>query len=191
MFQGQIHFDPPKPAELISVDADLWAEFTFHLYPHVYKLNAYMCIFWTTYLLFVAPLVIFYHVASGSEGLLGEFFYTHARSILFFPILLIFVFQLALYNLIKRNHQADDEIRRVCEDYGAKFLSSGFAPEYRIRYTGYCRPRYAKPMRAIVFLPLSGNTQIKRRTAESFSIDDSRMTEELIDRKAWGLEETL
>jgi hypothetical protein len=51
------------------------------------------------------------------------------------------------------NEKLDHEIRSACAEFTA---SSGCAAEYRTAYTNCCRPKHAKPFRAIAFTPVGG-----------------------------------
>lgn len=129
----------------------------------------------------------------------------------------VFVFVLLFFvlygNILKRNASIDDEILKIVnQEFASKAQELNYRLEYRTMYTGFCKPKGVKPARLLVFTPIvlteqetygnmydnkmeegaattgSGNYNGTTTTTSQKQSDDEFKDDDLIDRKAWGLE---
>lgn len=55
--------------------------------------------------------------------------------------------------MVSRNQEADRAITTICSQYTGRFQQHEIVPEYRTKFTGFCKPKGARPLRLLVFRP--------------------------------------
>jgi len=122
----------------------------------------------------------------------------------------VFLFFFLYGNILKRNASIDDEIRKiVTQEFSSRAKELNYRLEYRTMYTGFCKPKGVKPARLLAFVPIVlteqetyGNTYDNKMeegaattsgfnnnsTTTQAQSNDEFKDDDLIDRKAWGLE---
>ena len=59
-------------------------------------------------------------------------------------------------SIISKNEAIDKEITSICDQqFQSRFRALGYSLEYRTKWTGKCKPKGARPMRCIVFVPVA------------------------------------
>lgn len=58
-----------------------------------------------------------------------------------------------MMRIVKRNQDVDKKIKETCAKYKGSFQEHGIVPVYRTRWTAMCKPKGARPLRLIVFIP--------------------------------------
>jgi len=151
IFVPRVHFyNRPVPAGLDdgAIDEILWKSISSELDPHVYGLNVGMRYLMVAYIFILVLVGIFMSLWST----FGKKRNDDNPVIFFLPFVAVFL--AAYFSIIGKNLKADAEIGKICESFGQRFRLRGFGIEYRTEWTGWCKPKRARPARAIVFPPI-------------------------------------
>lgn len=131
-----------------SNGGDLWSRFGEDVDKHSSKINKYLAFINIVTIVVVVSFVIFVSSERGK---------TIVKSRLWnFLILGFIILSLsARFYILLNNQKLDAKIKEVCELHNFEFQSLyGLSMEYRTQYTGFCKPKGARPARAIVFIPI-------------------------------------
>jgi len=144
-----------KPPEIHDT-SDLWDRFGFAISEHLPNLNRNMTPLWIFYSASLIAFIVVSSVLRRNEDYEAyKRLMTYGGTYIFGTLLL---FSVGLKVIVQKNQAVDKRIESICELFNAEFLETGYSPEYRTQYTGWCKPRYARPLRLIVFKP-TGKTE--------------------------------
>jgi hypothetical protein len=136
-----------KPVE-IQDKSDLWDRFGLAIDEHLPDLNRNMTPLFVFYFTSLVAYFVMFQVLQSNESY--EKFLKYSGIYVSGALI---VFCVGLQVVVQKNHVVDKKIESICELFNAEFLKTGFSPEYRTQFTGWCKPRHARPKRLIVFKP--------------------------------------
>jgi hypothetical protein len=150
-------FDPQRPAHIPISDVE-WSRFQSRVSDGVAGMKDERPL---TIILFLAPIVFlllnFTDILPEMEGIGAD-----EESDGFGPLHLILLAIVAAwaalrYWFLTENQKKDEDIRRACADLNTA-LGGQFTVAYRAEYTGFCKPKHARTLRAVVITPMIQQT---------------------------------
>lgn len=134
-----------KPFELHKVDSLLWNRFGQAICEHTNQLNRYgrvlIILYSLTMFLALSPVLLKLVDGEMNDGIR-------------LTIVGLVLVGLGLhFRMLQLNQRVDKAIEATCDCYEPEFEKRGYLINYRTRWIGYCKPRHARAMRVIVFLP--------------------------------------
>lgn len=168
-------YNPPKPPQMTTIDSILWNRFVSDISQQATKLNSGQRALWISFFALMIP--VFFSVAVLPQL---ELFRKDQLPLLKFSPIVIYPLVLTLffvqYRIITSNKKVDEQIKAICESHNTGFNQKGYSIQYRTKWTGFCKPKYALPARAVAFVAVP--EYVEKQKEE---------TSDLIDREAWGL----
>jgi len=146
-------FDPQRPLEVPISDVE-WSRFQSSVGDSVAAFKDERPI--SAVLVLIPLLIVLGHFTDivPKEEVVAEGF----SPTMFAPIAIAAIWAAARYWILAENQKRDEDIRRACADLNTA-LGGQFSVVYRADYTGFCKPKHAKTLRAVVITPIHQTTQ--------------------------------
>lgn len=136
-----------KPANLR--DSALWDEFGKAIDEELQKMNKNKgCISGMLIALFAG--FILFGTILGRMLELPKYLYLVIAAGFFVGMVVVLGFASVM---VRKNQEADRAITAICSKYEGRFQQHEIVPEYRTKFTGFCKPKGAKPLRLLIFRP--------------------------------------
>lgn len=144
-------YDPPKPSKMTTIDSIVWKRFVTDISQPVTKLNAGQRTLWVSCFIVVILMlfVIFLlpYIGWIRKDVLPLLKWTR---LVLVPLILCVMFM--RFKITSSNKTLDEKIKSVCESYDTEFSRKGYSIQYRTKWTGFCKPKHAIPVRVVVFV---------------------------------------
>ena len=149
-----------KPAEMVNVDYALWTQFGDRINDLLTGMNKCLTPLWTIGFIIIIAAAVLMPIIRATDLVLDKT-YDRGGIVSFIPYIVLIVSFLTLFGchfrIVTMNEAVDKEIIRTIDEFKPRFIAKGFSPEYRTKWTGFCKPRNASPQRMIVFIPTQPN----------------------------------
>lgn len=147
-------FDPQRPAHIPISDVE-WSRFQSRVSDSVAGMKDERPL--TVILFFVPILIILKYILPENilpeiEGIGADERSEGFGPFQLIPLAIVGVFAALRYWFLSENQKKDEDIRRACADLNTA-LGGQFAVTYRAEYTGFCKPKRARTLRAVVIAP--------------------------------------